>query len=97
MGEAVKLVSRQGTTSVHIDVRIDENGSLLFSGHDLGEAPDEVFGDFDYEYFLSIPATEKDRVLLALIEKLYRGNESVVSEFREFMESNGIPCMFHSF
>jgi hypothetical protein len=93
MTDPIELVNQGGSTSVHIDVRIDENGDLLFSGQDIGEAPEEIFGDSDYEYWLTVPAKAKDKLLLALIEKLYAGNSSVISELRELMESAEIPCM----
>ena len=96
MSKTVKLVRQGGATSIHIDVRIDDKGNLLFSGQDIGDAPDEIFGDLDYEYWLTVPAAEKDRVLLALIEKVYRGNATVVSEFRDFLKSKNIPCQFYS-
>lgn len=96
MNEPVKLVSQGGATSIHIDVRINENGDLLFSGQDIGNAPEEIFGDIDYEYWLTVPAAEKDRLLLALIEKHYAGDAIVVSTLREFMESKDISCGFYS-
>ena len=52
MSDPIKLVSQGGSTSIHIDMRIDENGNLLFSGQDIGSAPEEIFGDSDYEYWL---------------------------------------------
>ena len=97
MNEVIKLVSQGGPTSIYIDVRINENGDLLFSGQDLGEAPEEVFGDSDYEYWLTIPAVEKDRMLLALIEKHYGGDSSVISTLKDLMESKKIPCEFSSY
>ena len=97
MSEKVELVRQGGATSIYIDVQIKDTGDLLFSGQDIGDAPEEIFGDLDYEYWLTVPAAEKDRLLLALIEKFYRGNASVVSEFRELLESKNIPCHFHSY
>jgi hypothetical protein len=97
MSNKVELARQGGATSIYIDVQINDKGDLLFSGQDIGDAPDEIFGDLDYEYWLTVPAAEKDRVLLALIEKFYRGNASVVSEFRELLESKNIPCHFHSY
>lgn len=97
MNEPIKLVSQGGSTSIHIDVRIDDNGDLLFSGQDIGDAPEEIFGDSDYEYWLTVPAGEKDRLLLALIEKHYAGNSTVISELRELMEAKGIACQFSSY
>jgi hypothetical protein len=96
MNDPIKLVSQGGSTSIHIDMRIDENGNLLFSGQDIGSAPEEIFGDSDYEYWLTVPASEKDRLLLALLEKHYAGDALVISTLRELMESKEIPCSFFS-
>ena len=96
MEKKVKLVEVKGATSIYIDVEITQAGDLLFSGQDLGEAPESFFGDSDYEYWLMIPQEHKDAVLLALIEKQYAGNRSVISEFQELLKSKGIPSEFHS-
>ena len=61
MTETIKLFSQGGSTSIHIDVRIKKEGDLLFSGQDIGDAPEEIFGDLDYEYWLTVPAEEPDR------------------------------------
>ena len=97
MNEPIKLVSQGGSTSIHIDMRLNENGDLLFSGQDIGDAPEEIFGSSDYEYWLTVPAAEKDRLLLALLEKHYAGDALVVSTLRELMESKNISCSFNSF
>ena len=87
--DPIELVNRGGSTSIHIDVRIEKNGDLRFSGQDIGD-------DLDYEYWLTVPAAEKDKLLLALIEKHYAGDALAVSTLREFMESQQIPCAFFS-
>ena len=97
MSKTVELSKQGGETSVHIDARIEEAGDLLLSGQDIGETPQQIFGKDDYEYWLRVPAAAKDRVLLALIEKIYRGNPSVISELRELLESKEIPCEFFSY
>ena len=96
MTDPVQLVNVGGATSIHIDVRINDNGDILFSGQDIGSAPEAIFGDSDYEYWLTVPAAEKDRLLLTLIEKHYAGDAMVVSTLRELMESKQISCGFHS-
>lgn len=97
MNEKVRLVDITGATRVRIDVEIAQEGDLLFSGQDVGEAPQRFWGDEDYEYWLKISAADKDRVLLALIEKLYSGNPSVTSEIKEYLDSKGIPSEFSSY
>lgn len=95
MNEPIKLVSQGGSTSIHIDMRIQDNGDLLFSGQDTGDAPMEIFGDLDYEYWLTVPAAAKDCLLLAVLEKHYGGDPMLISTLRELMESGDIPCQFH--
>ena len=96
MSQSVKLVNQGGSTSIHIQARIEESGNLVISGQDIGDAPEEFFGDLDYEYWLTVPAAEKDQLLLALIEKHYAGDSSVVSKLRDLMKEKHIPCTFHS-
>ena len=93
----IKLYESRGKTSIFIDAKIEKSGDLLLSGQDVGEAPKEYWGDSDYEYWLTVPKEHKDDVLLLLLEKLYGGNSSVISELRELLESNGIPCKFNSY
>ena len=97
MTDIVELFNKRGTTSIYIDARIEDSGDLRFSGQDIGEAPEQIFGKDDYEYWLTVPAAEKDRLLLALIEKIYRGKASVVSEMREFLDERNIPYGFQTY
>lgn len=97
MSEEVLLVEQRGSTSIYISVKITDDSDLLFSGHDLGDAPKELFGDSDYEYWLMIKAVDKDQMLLGVIEKLYSGNTTLISELMEFLKSKDIPYDFHSY
>ena len=92
----VKLVEQRGSTSVFIDAKIDEEGRFVISGQDIGEAPQEHFGDSDYEYWVVVPKAEKNKVLLALMEKLYHGDTKVVSRFMDLLKSKGIQYEFGS-
>jgi hypothetical protein len=92
MDDAVTLVDEQDGIFVHIDARITEEGNLVISGQDLGQELVELFGDSEYYYFLSIKAPHKDRLLLVLIEKVYKGNSQVITEIQELLESKSIPC-----
>ena len=97
MTYTVKLVEIKGSTSRYIDAEITDEGDLLLSGQDIGEAPREVWDEDEYEYWLTIRSTDKDQVLLALLEKLYTGNLSVISELKHYLESKDIPCEFFNY
>ena len=96
MTRRIKLYESRGKTSIYIDAEIKGTGDLQLSGQDVGEAPRKFYGDSDYEYWLTVSKEHKDDVLLLLLEKMYSGNSSVISEFKELLESSGIPCKFHS-
>ncbi len=63
----VKLVAHRGATCVFIDAEIDEKENLVLSGLDIGKAPEECYGDSDYEYWLVVAASDKDHVLSILL------------------------------
>ena len=91
------LGAGHGPTHIRIDVEITERGALCFSGQDVGEAPQKYWGDQDYEYWLTVDAADKDRVLLALVDKLYSGNASLISDIQDLLESEGIRGTFSSY
>ena len=92
----VELVRIRGETSVHIDAEVTDEGDLVLMGQDFGAAPGEMSGDNHHEYWLRIPAAEKDRALLALLEKYLGGNGMLISELRACLDSKGIDCQFFS-
>ncbi len=92
----IRLCEIRGDTSIFIDAEITAEGNLLVSGQDVGEAPQQWWGDTDYEYWLQVPAAEKDRVLLALLQACYAGDAQVVSKLRDVFETAGIPHTFDS-
>jgi hypothetical protein len=93
----VRLIDIIGATSRFIDVEISDKGDLILEGHDNGEGPLMAWGEDEYEFFLTLQAPNKDRVLLALLEKLYAGNPSLISEFKHYLESKNIPCEFYNY
>lgn len=97
MTHKVKLVEIEGSTSRYVDAEITDKGDLLLSGQDIGDAPRAIWNEDEYEYWLTVRAADKDRVLLALLEKLYTGNPSVVSELKHYLESKDIPCEFFNY
>ncbi len=93
-GIRVKIFESRGETSVFIDAEVNNQGDLVMSGQDIGKAPEEYFGDSDYEYWVVVKDEHKDRVLLSLMEEVYGGNSKAVTAFIQLMKSKGIPYEF---
>ena len=91
------LCNREGTTSIFIAAEILENGDLQLAGQDVGIAPRQTVGDSDYEYWLTVPAVEKDRLLLALLSAVYNDDPTAVTKLRALLDEQGVPHKFHCF
>ncbi len=76
-----------------LEVRIDEAESLVMEGSDAGEEVRRLFGDSDFEYWLTVPAAFKDTVLLCLILDRFQS----VHDLRAWLEQRSIPCEFTSY
>lgn len=85
------LVDQQGPTSIHIEAEVKPSGDFVVAGHDVGEAPTQVFGSPDHEYFLTVRAEHRDEVLIALFETVYKGDPKLVSRFEELLQIRQIP------
>ncbi|MGY5874385.1 MAG: hypothetical protein RTU30_01455 [Candidatus Thorarchaeota archaeon] len=68
----------------------------MISGQDVGKVPKEYWGDSDYEYWVIVSAEDKDRLLLSLLELVYKGDLQVISKFRDLLNEKGITYDFHS-
>ena len=65
----VRLYEVRGETSVYIDAEINDQGNLVVSGQDVGKAPEEYWGDSDYEYWVVVSRKHMDKLRRALTER----------------------------
>jgi len=86
---------------IDIVARFEED-KLIIDGYDIGSTVEEAWGDSDYEYVMTIPATslvklyrllnveEGDRTgMLKALGKRFHGNECF-SDIGDFLDQNGI-------
>ncbi len=86
----VKLFEEEGETSRYIDAEIDEDGDIIISGQDLGKAPQEFWGDSDYEFSTYVAAKYKNDVSYALLEKLKDENPAEFEKMKEWESQDDI-------
>jgi hypothetical protein len=87
--------------SVEIQAYFDGE-SLVIEGYDIGKSVKEYWGDSDYEYsttiqekevkklylFMNVTEADKNGLLKAIADKF--NTNSCYSEFRDFLDKNGI-------
>ena len=66
VGETIRMplfIEQGESVSIHIDVYIDaDTGDLVIEGQDVGSFVKDMFGDSDYEYWLTIKKEHKHRL-----------------------------------
>jgi|GEM_PF-1052619 len=75
-----------------LTARIKENGDLALEGVDSGTEVEKTMGDWDYEYWLTVPAHFKETVLLWLIKERFENS----STFMGWLAEKNLPYEFDS-
>ena len=98
------VLCNEGTSRVRINVWAEiSEGCLTISGHDLGKAVMDVFGDIDYEYYYEFDRQNTERLLNLLNTEGQSVNAVLTHKFggmdgcrimREFCEANNIDYRF---
>ncbi len=64
-----------GMTSFRIEASVSAtNGDVVIHGQDQGSGSVTLFAATEYEWFMTIPSEEKDRLLLELLRALVDGD-----------------------
>ena len=99
---------KRSRVSIHVTERLLDDGGLIISGQDLGEAVEEFWGDRDYEYWLTIPPEDTRKLFkllragdqksdpLDVLKNKFHG-ESAFRSIRAFCGRHGIKAKFDSY
>ncbi len=101
---AKQLFYHQGE-QIRIDIRLGFEGEKLkLDGYDIGETVREIWGDSDYEYFITVAGEALEKLYRLsgievgrkqeLVEHLagsFSSNEAF-SSFRDYLTANEIQC-----
>jgi hypothetical protein len=69
--QKIDLLSRVFPSGIHVRLAAwTDSKGLVLEGQDTGEQVERIWGDLDYEYWLSVKREHLDRVLNGLAEKL---------------------------
>jgi hypothetical protein len=86
-----EIFRQEGENFRSIMVSITEAGGLQLDAQDMGKLVEEVWGDSDYEFWVTIPPEGLAKLARALVKKLYAGRERAVDELRELCVAEGVP------
>lgn len=75
-----------------LTAHIKENGDLALEGVDSGSEVEKTMGDWDYEYWLTVPAAFKDTVLLWLIKERFENSSALMG----WLSEKNLPHKFDS-
>jgi hypothetical protein len=82
--------SQTETDTSWLKAKINENGSLVLEGYDIGEAPLNYWGRDEYEYWRTVDSKYKDSILLLLIKDRFTSD----SGFSQWLEEKVFQVNF---
>ncbi|HTJ11547.1 MAG TPA: hypothetical protein VL547_05970 [Dinghuibacter sp.] len=99
-----KQLFHSKTPAISVDIWLGfEGDDLVLDGYDLGQLVDELRGDSDYEYTITVSAADLEQLyalhrvapgqrtdLVEAIAEKINGNKSF-SLFREYLKENQVP------
>ena len=77
-----------GKTTVTLEMLAD--GSLQLFFYDIGDDCRQVFGDSDYEHWLTVPPGDLPKLAFALLAEKYAGRHDSVRDLAAFCKANDI-------
>jgi hypothetical protein len=83
-------------TQSYVETRMTETGDLILEGQDIGTASLSVFGENEYEYAVTVPAAQKDLLLLRLVRERFLTDPTPSSTFMAYLKAANIPYQFQS-
>ena len=86
------MEERTGDNIARLAVKINERGDLVLEGYDAGPAVVKWVGDYDYEYWRTVPLDYKDSVLLWLVKERFSSD----LEYSEWLDEKGIPNKYEN-
>jgi hypothetical protein len=93
MNEVTIYDEKSGDNEHHLlKVILKETGDLVMEGYDCGDSVKEFWGDFDYEYWLTVKEQNVSAVLLWLIKERFKSS----SEFKTWLEDKKIEFEFQN-
>jgi hypothetical protein len=80
-----------GITSFRITAAVSPaNGDVVVHGQDQATGSVTHFAASEYEWFLTIPAEEKDRLVLELMRALFEGRADARERMGKWLEERGV-------
>jgi len=91
LDQGEEIFRQEGEHFRSIMVRITEKGGLQLDAQDMGKLVEEIWGDSDYEFWVTIPPEGLAKLARALVKKLYASRERAVDEFQQLCIDEGVP------
>ena len=77
-----------------LNLVLEADGTIQIAGIDAGPFVEEMQGDWDYEYWLTIPPSAIPKLAFALLKKIYTGKSGAEVALQDFCKEHDIGHEF---
>lgn len=77
-----------------LKLHLEADGTIQLAGVDAGPFVEKLQGDWDYEYWLTIPPSAVPKLAFALLKKIYSGKRGAEITLQVFCKEHDIEHKF---
>lgn len=88
-----RVDGRDDTKFVTIWASVSPQGDVMIEGFDSGEHGSQACDIRDIEATVTVPAADKDKLILFLLREMFAGNIATAPIFQDFASANGLECI----
>jgi len=81
----------------NVRLTLHEDGSIEFNTYDSGEAPEQIFGHEEYEFWVRMAGESVPKLAFALLREKFSGNLDATDSAARFCKEAGVEYEWSSY
>ena len=92
----MEIARQEGTEFRSVRLTLEDDGAITMDAQDTGPTVTQIWGDSDYEFWVSVPSASVSMLAFELLREKFAGQLGAVDAFRDWCETHGVECKFES-
>ena len=94
--KTTELARQEGTEFRSVRLSLEDDGAIRLEAQDRGPLVEQVWGDSDYEFWVSVAPASLPKLAFELLREKFAGQPGAVDAFRQWCKDHGVEHAFDS-
>lgn len=92
----IEIARQEGTEFRSVRLALEDDGTIKMDAQDIGPTVTQIWGDDDYEFWVSVPPAAVSKLAFELLHEKFAGQLGAVDAFRDWCKMHGVEHEFDS-